>query len=122
MNLAQLLARSARVFPDAPALYHGTSLVADYSGLAARAARVAGYLRDHVGLEPGDRCAVLMANQPEYLEALYGIWWAGLVAVPINAKLHAREAQFIIEDAGAAALFLSASLGSELLALLGRAP
>jgi acyl-CoA synthetase (AMP-forming)/AMP-acid ligase II len=29
-----------------------------------------------------------MENCPEYLEALYGIWFAGLIAVPINAKLH----------------------------------
>jgi long-chain acyl-CoA synthetase len=32
--------------------------------------------------------AIFMSNCPEYLECLYGVLWAGLVAVPINAKLH----------------------------------
>src|SRR5262249_2416331 len=43
-----------------------------------------------------------MKNSPEYLEALYAIWWAGLAAVPVNAKLHAKELAFIAEDSGAA--------------------
>ena len=32
-----------------------------------------------------------MRNRPEYLEALFAIWHAGLVAVPINARLHATR-------------------------------
>ncbi len=42
-----------------------------------------------------------MKNAPEYLEALYGIWWAGLTAVPVNAKLHPREIAFIVADSEA---------------------
>ena len=37
---------------------------------------------------------------PAYLELLYGIWFCGAAAVPINAKLHPREAAFIIADSG----------------------
>jgi len=72
---------------------------ASYADLAARAAAVAGSLRAE--LAPGDRVAIAMKNHPEYLAALYGIWWAGLVAVPVNAKLHAKEVDFIVADAGA---------------------
>ena len=36
-----------------------------------------------LGLAPGERVAAFMTNCPEYLEVLYGIWWAGLVAVPV---------------------------------------
>jgi acyl-CoA synthetase (AMP-forming)/AMP-acid ligase II len=32
-----------------------------------------------------------MRNRPEYLEALFAIWHAGLVAVPVNARLHRDE-------------------------------
>jgi long-chain acyl-CoA synthetase len=46
-----------------------------------------------------------MANSTAYLEALYGIWWAGAAAVPINAKLHGREAAWMVEDAGAKLVF-----------------
>ena len=121
MNIAQLLVRSARVYPNAPALYHGKRLVADYAGLAERAARFAGHLRVSCGLRPGDRVGVFMKNCPEYLEVLYGIWYAGLVAVPINAKLHAREALFALLDSGAAALFVTEDLAGDLVPLLADA-
>lgn len=116
MNLAQLLVRSAQLHPEAPALFHGTRLICTYRELGERAARIAGCLQHQLGLQPGDRVALFMSNMPEYLELLYGIWHAGLVAVPINAKLHAREAEFIVRDSGAAALFVSPDLHSEVLA------
>ena len=55
MNLAQLLLRSARAAPQAPALALGARVVADYGGLARRAAALAGALRGRFGLVPGDR-------------------------------------------------------------------
>ncbi|MGQ0698018.1 MAG: class I adenylate-forming enzyme family protein [Panacagrimonas sp.] len=122
MNLAQLLVRSARTFSDKPALYHGDELLCDYRGLADRAARVAGYLTDAAGLVPGDRVALFMTNVPEYLELLYGAWYAGLAVVPINAKLHPREAQYIIDNAEAAALFVTEDLASGVQPLLAGMP
>jgi long-chain acyl-CoA synthetase len=53
-----------------------------------------------------------MANRPDYLVALYGIWLAGAAAVPINAKLHPREAAFILGDAGARLAFPSPELAA----------
>ena len=43
-----------------------------------------------------------MGNAPEYHEVLFGALHAALVVVPINAKLHPREAQFILQNSGAA--------------------
>jgi long-chain acyl-CoA synthetase len=114
MNLAQLLVRAARVFPAAPAVFHGDRLVCDYRGLAARAARIAGSLRAQLGLVTGDRVALCMGNCPEYLEVLYGAWHAGLVVVPINAKLHPREVEVILQDSGASLLFASSDLAASL--------
>ncbi|WP_018699256.1 class I adenylate-forming enzyme family protein [Amorphus coralli] len=101
MNLAEWLVRTARRVPDAPALMHGATVVATYADFARRAARIATGLRQAHGIQPGDRVALFMENAPAYLELLYGIWWAGAVAVPINHKLHPREAAFILEDCGA---------------------
>ena len=109
MNLAQLLVRAARVHGGRPALLHGDRLVWRYGELAARVARLAGHLRG-LGLAPGDRVALLMKNQLAYLEALYAVWWAGLAAVPINAKLHGDEVAYILDDSGSAALFVGADL------------
>jgi long-chain acyl-CoA synthetase len=101
MNLMTWLERAARARPAHVALYRGAAPWCDYATLAGRSARIAAGLRKRIGLASGDRVALVMPNTPEYLEALYGIWWAGLAAVPINAKLHAKEVAYIVEDAGA---------------------
>ena len=53
------------------------------------------------GCEPGDRVLLFMRNHPRYLELMWGAWWAGLVVVPVNAKLHAREVEWIVANAQA---------------------
>jgi long-chain acyl-CoA synthetase len=92
MNLAEWLMQSAHLFPKAPALLQSDHVVADYATFAARAASIAGTLRDQYRIKPGDRVAVFMKNRTEYLEVLYAIWFIGSVAAPINAKRHAKEA------------------------------
>ena len=104
MNPANWLHRTATRQPNAPALHRGATCVADYAGFARSAAAIGAALAAR-GIGPGDRVAVFMANCTEYLEALYGIWWAGAVAVPINAKLHPKEAGWIIADSGAGLVF-----------------
>src|SRR5258706_16081201 len=101
MNVAAWLERAAASAAGRVAVFHGMRPWARYGELAARVARVAAGLRGRLRLAPGERVAIAMANAPEYLEALYAIWWAGLVAVPVNAKLHAREIAFIVEHSGA---------------------
>jgi len=101
MNVASWLERSSRVAPARVAIYAGERPWASYRELVRRVSRVAGGYRKRLGLVPGDRVAIAMRNAPEYLVALYGAWWAGLVAVPVNAKLHPREIEFIVSNAGA---------------------
>ena len=107
MNIAYWLSRSANTFPDNAALVHGSVDTVPYREFARRAAACAGALRARFDCRPGDRVAILAGTRPEYLEALYGIWWAGCAAVPINAKLHPREAAFIVADAQAKVCFVS---------------
>ena len=113
MNLARTLARVALADPRRPALYEGSRLLRDYGGLADRAARLAAAFAA-AGLQPGDRVALFMRNHPAYLELLYGAWWAGLALVPMNAKLHLREAQWILEHAQARWAFVSPDVGAGL--------
>ncbi len=113
MNIATWLERTARTDPSRPALYLGRDAVADYGTFHKNAARMAGALSS-IGIRPGDRVAIFMTNCPDYLIALYGIWYAGAVAVPINAKLHAREAAFILENSGAALVFATPDLADGL--------
>ncbi|MCC6471439.1 MAG: AMP-binding protein [Alphaproteobacteria bacterium] len=109
MNIARLLWRAARLCPDRPALALGETVVADYAALGRTAAALAGGLA-RMGARPGDRVALVMRNGPAYVEALYACWHGGLVAVPVNAKLHPREFAYILENSGARIVLSTADL------------
>ncbi|MAL97732.1 MAG: AMP-dependent synthetase [Alteromonadaceae bacterium] len=104
MNPAEWLARTARARPDAPALFSGTRLVADYAAFARQAGSIGAALRDR-GIGPGDTVALFMPNSVDYLPILFGILYAGACPVPINGKLHAREAAWIVAHSGARLVF-----------------
>lgn len=110
MNLANWLVKSAKLNPDKPALFNGTTCCASYAEFANRAAAIGAYLQAEFGVDKGDRVALFMPNCTEYLEVLYGIGFLGAVAVPINAKLHHKEAAWIIGDAQAKVVFTNAPL------------
>ena len=74
-------------WPRLPAVASGAQVCHDYAALALRASRLADALTAS-GLQPGDRVALVSRNVPEYVETLFACWWAGLIAVPVNAKLH----------------------------------
>jgi long-chain acyl-CoA synthetase len=118
MNLAHLLQRKALEHPDRPALFNGPQPVATHAEWANRAARVGAHLRA-AGLQPGDRVVLFMRNHPRYLELLFGAWWAGQVVVPVNAKLHLKEVQWIVENAGARRAFVTADIVPDPAALTG---
>jgi long-chain acyl-CoA synthetase len=106
MNQALWLSSSALEHPSSPAVAFGSRVVATYGQLAERAARLASALRKF-GLAPGDRVAIISKNCPDYLALLYGIWHAGLAAVPVNAKLHGAELGYILDHSGARVCFAS---------------
>lgn len=114
MNLALWLHRAAKLWPDRPALLCGTVVIADYAEFADRAARLAARLSEVYGFAPGDRAALFHKNSPDYLIILYAIWYAGGVVVPINAKLHPREAAWIVTNSGASLLFADPVMADEI--------
>lgn len=101
MNLFALLARTALAWPNAAAVAVGGRTLHSYAAFTARAAALSAHLREVHRVEPGDRIAIVARNCPEYLELLFACWHAGVVAVPINAKLHPKELEFIFDDSGA---------------------
>lgn len=108
MNLGYMLTRSACARPDHPAVIHGDRILT-YSEFDRRVNRLVGMLRS-VGLEAGDRVGILSPNCPEILEALFGIWKAGFVAVPMNFRLHPQEVAYILEHSGAKVLLYHSDL------------
>jgi acyl-CoA synthetase (AMP-forming)/AMP-acid ligase II len=100
MNLATWVERNGRRLRDRPALADGERVHGTWGTFAARTAAAAGGLRDDLELSPGRRVAIVMRNRPEYLEALFATWHAGLVAVPVNARLHRDEIAHVLDHSG----------------------
>ncbi len=113
MNLSLTLQNVARQLPSRPAVtWQGGALT--YAALEDQVQGIADALRRRHGLQPGMRVALAMENCPEYLPALYGIWRAGLAAVPMNAKLHPREMAWILGDSETRLCLADRKLADEL--------
>lgn len=113
MNLSDYTSQIALRQPDHPAIiWEGAHL--SYAGFEDQVSRIAGGLVVRHGLVAGDRVALAMENCPEFLPVLFGIWRAGMTAVPINAKLHPREFAWIFENAATKLVIASPALAERL--------
>jgi long-chain acyl-CoA synthetase len=99
------LRRAVRVAGDRPAVRFG-SVELTYAETWERCARLAGGLRG-LGLERGDRVALVAQNSHRYLELYQAVPAAGLVLVPLNPRHTDAELRYALEDSGARVLFAS---------------
>lgn len=106
MTLSDLLTESAGRTPRKTCIKFKKRKVS-YSELDELVGLCAGGLRT-LGLEAGDRVAVLMENSPEYIVSYFAVLRAGGVVVPINTFLTAREISYILNDSGSRILIYSA--------------
>ncbi|MBT7667135.1 MAG: AMP-binding protein, partial [Rhodospirillaceae bacterium] len=70
-----------------------------------RIARLAAGLSG-LGLDSGDRVAVLSLNNDRYMESYFGVPWGGYVLVPINTRLAPPEIEFWLNDSGSTVLMV----------------
>ena len=122
MNIAHLLLGSAREFSTLPALARGPASHLSYRELWRKVSVMSMHLTGRFGLSRGDRVAFAMANSVEAIEVMYAIWHAGLCAVPMNAKLHAKEFAFILENSGAKLCFVTPDLADTIAEAAKEAP
>ena len=106
----RFLQRSASVFRQKTAIVHGDRTIS-YPEFAARANRLASALR-LIGIERGDRVAVLLPNIPQMLEAHFGVPLSGGILVAINTRLRTDEIAYILGHSGARALIVDSELAS----------
>ncbi|WP_046113232.1 long-chain-fatty-acid--CoA ligase [Aquincola tertiaricarbonis] len=103
-SLVALIEESFRKYRDLPAyVFMGRSYRFRQVDDASRA--FAAYLQS-LGLERGDRVAVMMPNVPQYPVAVAGILRAGYVVVNVNPLYTPRELEHQLKDAGAKALVI----------------
>lgn len=101
-NLAALLADHPAA--DADALVHTLDRSVTAGEVRAHAAAVAAGLE----LEPGQGVAVALANGPELLATMFGVWQAGGVYIPVNPRLPASEFDLVIDATEPAVVVTSA--------------
>ncbi|WP_243367914.1 long-chain-fatty-acid--CoA ligase [Fundidesulfovibrio soli] len=77
----------------------------DYATLRHKAGRFARGLRD-MGIQPGDRVAIMLPNLPQTIVAYWGALYAGAVAVFVNPLYMDTELTHILQDSGARVLIV----------------
>src|SRR3954470_14537516 len=99
ITLADPLDHARACFGDRVAVTDGERRLL-YRELADRCARLATGLAS-LGVQHGDRVALLAANGHRYLEAFFGLPAAGMVLVPLNTRLAPGELAHIVAHSGA---------------------
>ncbi|MCY4004901.1 MAG: AMP-binding protein, partial [Rhodospirillales bacterium] len=108
LNAGEILRAHARLRPGATGA-RDLERTLTYAQWNTRACRLANALLG-LGLAKGARVAVLSYNRLEWAEIYAAVAKAGLVAVPINFRLTAAEAAYIIKDCEAAAILVEDAL------------
>ncbi|MBI4590491.1 MAG: AMP-binding protein [Candidatus Rokubacteria bacterium] len=109
MDVARLVRRAARLYPDREAVVAG-GVRRTLAEVDVRSDRLANGLLA-LGLRRPDRAAVLLKNCAEYMEVDFGLAKAGLVRVSLNARLGTPDHRVTLGDAGVSAVIYGAQFG-----------
>ncbi len=101
-TFADPIKAAVRQAPNKTAVIDGASSFT-FTELHERCARLAGALGG-LGLERGDRVAILAGNSHRYIETYVGVPAAGYVVVPLNTRHAMPELEYALEDSGARVL------------------
>ena len=113
------LARSAAVFPDRPAIIHGSKRT-DYATFFARCRRLASALAQR-GIGRGDTVSVMLANTPAMLECHFGVPMCRAVLNTLNTRLDPPTIAFTLDHAETKVLITDREFSATVRAALGLA-
>src|ERR1043165_4890496 len=105
---AHSLGRARRYYPEAKALA-SVETSFNFRQLHDHVENIAGALSEH-GFRAGDRLALLLPNETDYLELIYACAWLGVIIVPLNTRLSATEIDHILSDASPRGLIRHSTL------------
>jgi fatty-acyl-CoA synthase len=118
MPLNELLPKALKLYPSREAVVCGHVRL-DYRGFAIRVWKLCGALTG-LGLAKGDRVGILHENCHVFLEAYFAAVHLGLILVPLNIRLAAKEMAMILNDSRSRALIIQGrfrEMSTELTAL-----
>jgi long-chain acyl-CoA synthetase len=99
-SVVKVFEHACQSYPNSPA-FRCMGVTLTYRELDRRTLQFACYLRNRLGLQQGDRVALMMPNCLQYPIAMFGILRAGLVVVNTNPLYTTRELKHQLNDAGA---------------------
>lgn len=102
-SLKEMLEQCCARFRERPA-FTNLGVTLSYDQLDRLSRDFAAYLQQHLGLQKGERMAIMLPNLLQYPVALFGALRAGLVVVNVNPLYTARELQHQLADSGATAI------------------
>lgn len=102
-TIAELLRWRARRHPNLPITWF-QGRTRTFGEMEVSASALAAGLVSNLGVQPGDRVAILDKNSDDYMELLFALDKAGAVAVPVNWRLTAGEVAQVVNDADPVAL------------------
>ena len=112
MNVAHFLEASARHQPERPAVVSGDTRWT-YAELDREVGRVAAGLA-RLGLRPGERVCLHLANRPEFVLAYYACQKLGATPVALNVTYVRDELRYIIRDSESAAILSGPPFSAQL--------
>ncbi|OUM87599.1 MAG: acyl-CoA synthetase [Bacillus thermozeamaize] len=107
-SMIDLFEESVRRAGEAPAIHYFYETIS-YRRLNDLADRFATLLA-RWGVGPGDRVALYLQNNPQFLIAQYGAWKRGAIVVPLNPMFKEKEVRYHLQDSGAKVLVALDSL------------
>jgi len=121
VNLFLAFQNSARANAGKTAIFWAREEIT-YQALLSASLQLADQLRSEFGINPGDRVALWMKNQPEFVVCFLAILRLGGVVVPVNCFLKPDEVNYMLADCDANVLITDAELGQNEPALLKSRP
>ncbi len=117
LTVADFLDRAALVYGHRTAVADepgvpGSLGTLTYAELAARARGMASGL-DSMGVEHGERVAIVSPNSGRFLTAFFGVSGYGRILVPVNFRLTSDEIAYVVEHSGASVLLYDSDLAGE---------
>ncbi|ACR68803.1 long-chain-fatty-acid--CoA ligase FadD [Edwardsiella ictaluri] len=104
-SLVDMFEHAVARYADQPAFINMGQIMT-FRKLEERSRAFAAYLQNGLGLQKGDRVALMMPNLLQYPIALFGILRAGMVAVNVNPLYTPRELEHQLNDSGASAIVI----------------
>src|ERR1700691_2390926 len=117
LTVADFLNRAALVYGQRTAVVDEPSVAGSFGTLTYREiearARGMALALDDLGVEHGERVAIVSPNSGRFLTSYFGVSGYGRVLVPINFRLTADEIAYVVEHSGASVLLYDPDLAGE---------